>query len=698
MSLSSFEDQIVLPVLEEIINGEVKSKEDKRVAKEYSKTKSGSKVSKGKLKKYLTSPEGRLTITNPVMDIVRRLRIVGDTPRVNNRQKEQQINAVKKELSDDPQIPSSKKESQPIIKELMRVFVKTKTPSREEEAKKPRGRPPKERGESGEEAKRRIGRPRVEERGEAKVQQVVGRPAALAPAEEEPLAEAEPVEEVMTIQQAQEAEALRRSRAEALEGGRAEAPEIKAIVPVAQEPPPMVAIIGRNFSRDEVKDAREILQRDSKLSSVILSAVSRLLSGNLSVERIFEAKSLTRNRIRNIAGGLILVAQGITNPQLKRRSVDLSRALGAAMIARSSIPRFSRASEDFDDDGNIRRSAIDRVRKGFKPAVAKQLGEEPRETKVREVKYPSETTTLAEELDTLEAVKQIARTQNVEQIWIDFFNEAKRQAQLNPNIENIQVPAQDGGNVEIGYRELMNQLNALMRGDLGAVAIISGLIAALPNLDRVAPPPIAPPPQPPSGEPTEPPTQEPTQPPPPIPVTEEPTEPPVPITPPIFTPKKIQVQDQEENEKPPKTARVDYIIPTTKVLDPYADVNDRKADYELEVAFGYDLPFAMNGQILEQNPLMQQHLMEQEIRYRYGGISYGNNDWNRPDEVGFEKQANPDSVPALDFTEEYQEMPVNPNNTLKQNVEYNSMTEILSKDGNDKSVKESNLYGLQPTL
>ena len=90
--------------------------------------------------------------------------------------------------------------------------------------------------------------------------------------------------------------------------------------------------------------------------------------------------------------------------------------------------------------------------------------------------------------------------------------------------------------------------------------------------------------------------------------------------------------------------------------------------------------------------------MEQEIRYRFGGISYGNNDWNIPDEVGFEKKANPDSVPELEFDEDYQEIPpLNPNNTFEQNVIYNKMTEVLSGDGNDNTLRESILYGLQPT-
>ena len=157
--MSSFINQVLLPAIEEIINAEVKKNQDKKVVDDFAKTKSGQVISKGKLNRYLLSGEGRLTITEPVIAIVRRLRIIGDTPRVNNKQKEQQINAVKKELSDDPEFPMSKRESKPIVERLMKLFLKDDTEPKE--PKKPRGRPPKERGESAEETKRRIGRPRV---------------------------------------------------------------------------------------------------------------------------------------------------------------------------------------------------------------------------------------------------------------------------------------------------------------------------------------------------------------------------------------------------------------------------------------------------------------------------------------------------------------------------------------------------------
>ena len=74
--MSSFINQVLLPAIEEIINAEVKKNQDKKVVDDFAKTKSGQVISKGKLNRYLLSGEGRLTITEPVIAIVRRLRII----------------------------------------------------------------------------------------------------------------------------------------------------------------------------------------------------------------------------------------------------------------------------------------------------------------------------------------------------------------------------------------------------------------------------------------------------------------------------------------------------------------------------------------------------------------------------------------------------------------------------------------------
>ena len=167
---------------------------------------------------------------------------------------------------------------------------------------------------------------------------------------------------------------------------------------------------------------------------------------------------------------------------------------------------------------------------------------------------------------------------------------------------------------------------------------------------------------------------------------------------PIFTAKQIQIVEQQNEEKSPQQARPDAIIPAQKVLDPYKDEKDQKADFEIEAGFGFDIPFAMNGVILEDNALMQQHLLEQELIYRNAGIDRGNNDWDDPAEVGFQKPGNPSAVPDLKFEENYQDKPVNPNNTFKQNIMYNTMTPVLDQRGQGESLRESTLFGEQPTF
>ena len=126
--LTSFEDQVLLPVIEEIINGEVKRQDDKRetvkVADEYAKTKSGSKILKGKLSSYLSSPEGRLTITQPVMELASRIEIIGDPPRVNKKKLLQQQEALKKEIFKQAVL----REPNPIIAAISRVFIRKDTP------------------------------------------------------------------------------------------------------------------------------------------------------------------------------------------------------------------------------------------------------------------------------------------------------------------------------------------------------------------------------------------------------------------------------------------------------------------------------------------------------------------------------------------------------------------------------------------
>ena len=182
-------------------------------------------------------------------------------------------------------------------------------------------------------------------------------------------------------------------------------------------------------------------------------------------------KTLSRNRVRNIAAGLALVAQSVQDPQLKRRSMDLSRALGAAIIARSSIPRFAKALEDYNEDGLIRAETIDKVKKGYKPPSPPQ----PEET--------GDTSELQiEPLDTLTAARLAAQREAIQQEWIDFFEELERQVQANPQAREVPIQNLQGQEIRLPVPDFMAELERQLQSGLPIAAVVAGLSTIFPMI------------------------------------------------------------------------------------------------------------------------------------------------------------------------------------------------------------------------
>jgi len=503
------------------------------------------------------------------------------------------------------------------------------------------------------------------------------------------------------------------------------APEVKEIKVPVMPKQPVMKVVGADFSRNEIKDVRQRLAEDTKLSNPVLNAAMRILQqGASAVDKLFKAQQATRINVRNVAAGLALVSQvaGLSDKQrLKAR--NLARLVGAGAIARSSIPKFSRSSEDFDDNGSIRAQALSDAREGRQPRLPPEAPEDGPET-MPDINRARGN--IEDMIDTMEQATQ-AQRQALE-------------AKTGMNVQNV-IEDLRAQNAQIGQTNQLTQAQAQLANfanletALDFLVAVSTIAVAL-GLRAGSQPQEPQPEQPPTQPPTQPPAQPPTgrqvvvrqrtatdatlrrRPPPPPPQPELPA-PDERLALPdaeevrkreertkkedkqkkkdkLFTSK--QIVEQPNETKQPQQARPDAIIPATKVLDPYKDEKDQKADFEIEAGFGFDIPFAMNGVILENNALMQQHLLEQELVYRNAGIDRGNNDWNDPEKVGFEKAGNPSAVPDLKFEEDYQDKPVNPNNTFKQNVMYNTMTPVLDQRGQGESLRASTLFGEQPTF
>ena len=492
------------------------------------------------------------------------------------------------------------------------------------------------------------------------------------------------------------------------------APRVEKVEVKVSPKQPVMKAVGADFSRDEAKDVRQKLSEETKLTNPVLNAAMRILQqGASAVDKLFKAKQATRINVRNVAAGLALVGQvaGLSDKQrLKAR--NLARLVGAGAIARSSLPKFSRSSEDFDDDGTIRAEALKDSREGRRPRPPPEARDDAPET-MPDINRARGN--IEDMIDTMEQATEAqrqalqARTgMNVDNVIEDLKAQTAEIGQTN-QLTQAQTQLADFANLETAFDFLMA---------VSTIAVALGLRAGTrPQEPQPAQPPAQPPaqrtatdaklrrrPPPPRGPGSMP------QPSPDVAPIARPTPEDADIQEEerrkkedkqkkkdkLFTSK--QIVEQQNETKQPQQARPDFIIPAQKVLDPYKDEKDQKADFLTEAGWGFDLPFAVNGVILEDNALMQQHLLEQELVYRNAGIDRGNNDFDDPEKVGFEKAGNPSAVPDLKFEENYQDFPVNPNNTFVQNIIYNTMTPVLDQKGQGESLRSSTLYGEQPTF
>ena len=671
MSLTKFEREVLAPALKQIIDGLVDEKlqdptKRNRIKKDASFKQGGNKINISALRKFMKTPEGRTALTQPALNVAKFFREIGDNPQVKNKDK--QIKIIVNEIKQRT-IPKLGPDVDIVLRGLRTQFIV------------------------------------VEDRPKR------GRPKAQPKPEPSP-AESSSTESSSTESSSEASEAEQPPRVEA------KRPEIK------QEVPRRVSV---DFTKDDAKDAVEALSQEAKIPASSRGPLVRLLTGKLSVQDFLKRPRIGRPIIVNILAGLGIIAQSMTgsySPMAKARSMELATRLGQAIIAGAAASETLRqiASEDLDERGNIK---VDKLRKKLKekkepevpddpfkkpsPAEAKETADKVVETleqvNVEDAKVIEEQTGVRpQQLAELVAreAKQIERTGILGRMSEFVFRF------LRP-IREAPAPALA---VALSALPMVSEVEITQEGLRRQTDLRFGTGAERPRVEMPGPGPMPSPPRPPATPATPAPQPSPPEGKAPIEPSPEPApEPPeeeeripkgpsalVPDILPTFKVKKIQIDQQEPNQKTPQQARPDYIIPAQKVLDPYKDAEDRKADFQIEAGFGYDIPFALNGVILEENELMQQHLMEQEIRYRDSGISYGINDWDIPMEVGFQNKVNPNAVPELEFDSDYQQTITFPNNTLKQNIVYNSMTNVFTEDPQDESIRESILFGEQPTF
>jgi hypothetical protein len=658
MSLTKFENEVLAPALKQIIDGMVDEKlqdptKRNRVKKDASFKKGGNKINLSALKKFMKTPEGRTALVQPTLNVAKFFREIGDNPQVRNKDK--QIKIIVNELKQRT-IPKLGPDVDIVNRGLRTEFIVI-------------------------EERPRRGRPRAQPRSE----DVERRPA-------------ESSTESSSTESSSEA-----SAAEEPPRVEAKRPEIK------QETPRRVSV---DFTKDDAKDVVQAVSEEAKIPASSRGPLVRLLTGKLSIEDFLKRPRIGRPIIVNILAGLGIIAQSMSgrySPMAKARSMDLASRLGQAIIAGAATSETLRqiASEDLDNLGNIK---VDKLRKKLKEKKEPEVSDDP-------FKKPSP----AEAKETADKV-----VETLEQVNVEDAKVIEEQTGVRPVAREAKQIEQTGilGRMsEFVFRFLRPIREApapALAVALGSLPIVSEVEITREGLrrqtdlrfgtgvERPGPGPMPSPPRPPEPQPSPPegkvePPIEPSPEPAPEPTEEEPRLPKAPsaLVPdilPTFRVKQIQIDQQAENQKTPQQARPDYIIPAQKVLDPYKDKEDRKADFQIEAGYGYEIPFALNGVILEENELMQQHMMEQEIRYRDSGIYYGINDWNVPMEVGFQNKGNPNAVPELEFDSEYQQIITHPNNTLKQNIVYNSMTNVFTEDPQDESIRDSVLFGEQPTF
>lgn len=752
MSLTKFEREVLAPALKQIIDGMVDEKlsdptKRNRVKKDSSFKKGGNKINISALKKYMQTPKGRNALTNPALKVVKFFRAIGDEPQVKN--KDRQIKVIVNELKQRT-IPKLGPDVDIVLRGLRTQFIVVEDrPKRGRPASKPEPSPAEssssessgstessssasEEEEMTESRKKFLERIKErEERAEAF--------AKMSPEERKAHSEKTKKEDERKIKESNEAkekylktgdksllpkispiirDVIIRER-EAIVAKQAEAPRVEAKRPeIKQSVPRRVSV---DFTKDDAKDVVKELAEEAKIPASSRGPLVRLLTGKLSVQDFLKRPRIGRPIIVNILSGLGIIAQSMSgrySPMAKARSMDLSTRLGQAIILGAATSETLRqiASEDLDERGNIK---VDKLRKKLKEKKEPEVPDDPfKKPSPAEAKETADKVVETLEQVNVEDAKVIEEKTGIrpQQLAELVAREAKQVQQtgilgrmsefvfrfLQP-IRDLPAPAIA---VALGSLPIVSEVEVTREGLRRQTDLRFGTGVQRPGPGPMPSPPrpdVSPEPSPPEGkvEPS-PPEVEPSAEPP-VEVEEEKRLPRgpsalVPDIMPTFKVKKIQIDQQEPNKKTPQQARPDYIIPAQKVLDPYKDAEDRKADFQIEATYGYDIPFALNGVILEENELMQQHLMEQEIRYRDSGISYGINDWDVPMEVGFENKGNPNAVPELEFDSEYQQVVTHPNNTLKQNIVYNSMTNVFTEDPQDESIRTSVLFGEQPTF
>jgi hypothetical protein len=465
----------------------------------------------------------------------------------------------------------------------------------------------------------------------------------------------------------------------------------------------------------------------ARVSIIGTTRIRQLLDGSLSLQSLLENPAVTANQIRNIANGLGVMALGLAggfSPIGKRRAMDLLEVLGLFLqVNQDTDPVFKKAAENFDREGRVKedrvRKALRRERKmpapegqpegkGLRPPdeqKAERLIKSLKDTTV-EQKAELESKTGVQVEEATQLVEQELKeskltgqpTQNLNRILTAFTQKGTLMAFLG-TLAGIQLlrEVEDPTDVlerqatatearvpvrEPGVRTETMTLQRAMEEERTRVRQrrrdprpegVRTATETIPREEDEDEPPIVPP----ITLPTQPPTRKPTE------------------KPPVFKPKKLQLEEQDK-AKDNQQARPAYIIPSKNVLDPHQNIEAQKAEFDAQAGFGFDIPYAMNNVILENNPLMQQRLIEEKLRYDKSGLYVGVDDWNSVFEKQIEKPVNPDTVPRMIFREDYQQMPYNPNVTMVQNIAYNDYTNILPEDPQEISIMTGTLEGVQP--
>lgn len=479
-------------------------------------------------------------------------------------------------------------------------------------------------------------------------------------------------------------------------------------------------IVGNDFrsslSREEASQFARYIDSSTERKNIgarSLEYIRRLLSGEYSVGEVFNVPSLTQRQVVNIIAGLaILTSSGQVIPSKVSRVSDiLVSALGTGVVARQVLPQFANAMDDFKPTGEIKKKSLKKVLKEPKREVKKELKEEPLgEPSISSGDITQEikqvvgnidrgiAAQIQNELPPLELTDnpqnnlRILRQMEEGEIAINFIRDPTTIVDTLMDLRNPENDQEIGrifGNILIGLGGIgvagatINRIRGLFTSTGQQFPPPSGTMAPVQTTQRPTSTTLAPPST----------TLAPSS----STIAPSTTQPPASTLPPVpsfFTPRKIETfqQDTKEEQKSNQIAKPNYIIPSVSVLDP----ENQKEEFDIQAGFDFDIPFAMNGVVLEDNPLMQQHRMEEMIRYSGGGIWVGNEDWDDPTKVAFEKPANEDILPRMVFNEDYEDMPYNPNVSMETNIAYNDFTNVRPVDPQANSLRRSTLLGRQP--